>query len=76
MDECLTTGQMIDLLQVGETAASDDNTIKTHVIRNELGFYWSFQNSSQDDRERRAWRILTMDDKTVKLKWKIINKID
>lgn len=67
MDEYLTTGQMIDTLQVGETAVSDDEFGDINVIKNELGYYYTFRND-----KKRAWRLLSMDTKTVNTKWKIL----
>lgn len=60
----LTTGQMIDALQIGQVAVADDVQV-THVIRNELGFYWCFRSSKQ----HKAWRLLSIDSRTANLKW-------
>lgn len=59
----LTTGQMIDALQIGQVAVADDVQV-THVIRNELGYYWSFRND-----KKKAWRLLSIDSRTANLKW-------
>ncbi len=60
----LTTGQMIDILQIGQVAVANDDTV-TQVTRNELGYYWSYRN------DQRAWRLLSIDSKTANLKWTI-----
>ena len=66
MDESLTTGQMIDTLQIGEKAVTADNLF---VIRNSLGYFWTFRVDKKN-----AWKILEIDSKTVELKWKILKE--
>lgn len=70
MSDVLTTGQMIDVLQVGETAVAQED-MNVNVIRNELGYYYTFKND-----KKKAWRLLTMDSRTVKLTWKILKETD
>ena len=62
----LTTGQMIDTLQVGQVAIANDPRF-THVIRNELGYYWCYSNTQYPQ----AWRLLQIDNNTAILKWEI-----
>lgn len=60
----LTTGQMIDTLQIGQVAIANDPRF-THVIRNELGYYWTFKSTLNE------WRLLQIDSNTANLKWEI-----
>ncbi|RKJ60400.1 hypothetical protein D7X33_27885 [Butyricicoccus sp. 1XD8-22] len=61
----LTTGQMIDTLQIGQIAVANDDR-KTYVKRNSLGYYWTFQGD-----KKKAWRLLQIDSITANLKWTI-----
>ena len=74
LDEYLTTGQMIDQLQVGETAVSQDESVKTNVIRNSLGYYWTFATIGMT--HNNAWRLLQIDSKVANMKWKIMKEND
>jgi len=62
----LTTGQMIDMLQVDQIAIADDPRF-SHVIKNELGYYWCFKNTQYPQ----SWRLLQIDSNTASLKWQI-----
>ena len=63
---------MIEALQSNQIAKSTNKNIRSNVVRNELGYYWTFQNSTH------LWRQFTIDNDVVNSKWIIedINKKD
>ena len=68
MSKWITTGQMVDTMQIGQIAEADTKADKNYVKRTLSGFFWCDKNGKILD----AGEILHLSSGLLKIKWNFI----